>query len=242
MRDLEKFIAGLHDYIGKALQPLANRLKTLEERAPVPGEPGPQGERGQKGEPGEPGPTGERGEKGDKGDPGADGATAEQIREMVADAVKAVPPPKDGESVTVEQVLDALAPALEAKMAAWALDFERRAQGVLERAVDRLPKPQDGKDGQDGLGFEDFEVLHDGERSFTLRFVRGEQAKEATFTIPCVLDRGVFKEGTEYQRGDGATWAGSYWIAQATTREKPGTGGDWRLAVKRGRDGKDFAP
>lgn len=97
----------------------------------------------------------------------------------------------------------------------------------------------DGKDGRDGLGFDDIQMLHDGERSFTVRFARGEQVKEFAFTIPTVLDRGVYKAGDEYERGDAVTWAGSLWIAQNETKEKPGEGGGWRLAVKKGRDGKD---
>ena len=39
--------------------------------------------------------------------------------------------------------------------------------------------------------------------------------------------------------GDGTTWGGSFWIAQGETGEKPDTGKGWRLAVKKGRDGRD---
>lgn len=251
MRDLEKFIAGLHDYIGKALRPLAERLKALEDRAPVPGEQGPQGERGEKGDPGEPGPAGEQGapgEKGEKGDPGEAGASAEQIRELVAEAVKAIPPPKDGESVTVEQVMAALEPAMDAKMAAWALDFERRAQGVLERAVDRLPKPRDGKDGKDGLDLRNLSVEQEPDgRTVRLTLKDDERTEHVHLSFPVVLDRGVYREGGPrdgalYERGDGVTYGGSFWIAQVDDPQgKPGLSDDWRLAVKRGRDGRDHS-
>lgn len=97
----------------------------------------------------------------------------------------------------------------------------------------------DGKDGSDGLGFDDLDMTHDGERGFVLRFARGEKVKEFAFTIPIVLDRGVYKAESEYQRGDAVTWAGSLWIAQGETKAKPGEGDGWRLAVKKGRDGKD---
>jgi hypothetical protein len=53
-----------------------------------------------------------------------------------------------------------------------------------------------------------------------------------------VIDRGVWREGQEYKAGDGVTWAGSYWIAQKDTSAKPDSGDGFRLAVKRGRDGK----
>ena len=35
------------------------------------------------------------------------------------------------------------------------------------------------------------------------------------------------------------TWGGSLFIAQADTEAKPETNDDWKLAVKRGRNGKD---
>ena len=62
-------------------------------------------------------------------------------------------------------------------------------------------------------------------------------------TLPVPLDRGVYLESKVYQRGDGVTFGGSWWIAQKDAPEgKPGTSPDWRLACKRGRDGADFRP
>lgn len=160
-----------------------------------------------------------------KGDPGRDGRDG-------ADGA-------DGTSVSVEDVER----MVEGRVAGWALDFERRAQGVLERAVDRMPKPVDGKDGRDGmdgLGFDDLAVDHDGDRGIALKFSRDGICKEFRVDIPAVLDRGVYKEGSAYQRGDAVTWGGSLWIAQKDAPEsKPGLGDGWRLAVKKGRDGKD---
>ncbi len=72
----------------------------------------------------------------------------------------------------------------------------------------------------------------------TLRWQFGDNIVELKTAI--VLDAGVWKDGAAYAEGDGVTWAGSFWIAQADTSAKPGgEGEDWRLAVKRGRDGKD---
>jgi hypothetical protein len=73
----------------------------------------------------------------------------------------------------------------------------------------------------------------------SLTFTKGERVKKFAFTLPVVIDRSIFSEGKEYKAGDGATWAGSFWIAQKDTASKPGEGGDWRLAVKKGRDGRD---
>lgn len=128
---------------------------------------------------------------------------------------------------------------------------------AVEKTVTEFRVPKDGKDvdpaeverlvaekvaaiprPKDGLGFDDLEVVHDGARGFTFRFARGEQVKEFPFTLPVVIDKGVFKAGDEYEPGDGVTYAGSFWIAQEKTQEKPDSGQGWRLAVKRGRDGK----
>lgn len=106
--------------------------------------------------------------------------------------------------------------------------------------LERWPKPQNGKDGKDGFGFEHLDLVTD-ERGVFLRFTRGDVVKE--FRLPLVTDQGVFLDGRTYAKGDGVTWAGSFWIAQGETTAKPGTGATaWRLAVKRGGDGKPGIP
>lgn len=89
------------------------------------------------------------------------------------------------------------------------------------------------------IGIDHVDIEHDGERTFTITFAKGELRRSKSFTLPAVIDRGVYKEGTAYQTGDGVTWGGSFWIAQKATDTKPGDGDGWRLAVKRGRDGRD---
>lgn len=96
----------------------------------------------------------------------------------------------------------------------------------------------DGKDGLDGLGFDDLSVEHDGERLLTLSFTRGEQAKTFPVVLPISIYRGVWKDGA-FARGDNVTLNGHVWIAGCDTSAKPGDSEDWRLAVKRGRDGRD---
>jgi integrin beta 3 len=54
-----------------------------------------------------------------------------------------------------------------------------------------------------------------------------------------VLDAGVWAERA-YVPGDGVTHGGSFFIAQVNTSEKPGKSDHWRLAVKRGADGRDW--
>lgn len=244
--DIEKLADSLAPVIRaaveKATAPLLARISELEARPVL------------KGDPGENGVDGKDGKDGEKG---ADGlsVTLDDVRPILEEAVKSLPVPqdgkdgrdgidgKDGASVSlsdVEPLVQAKAAEwLEARSAAWELDFERRAQGVLERAVDRLPKPVDGKDGRDGFSFEDFTLDYDGERTITFKFERGGEVKSHSFLVPIVLDAGYYVEGESYQKHDGVTFGGSYWIAQKETTSKPEIGNeDWRLAVKKGRDGK----
>lgn len=105
-----------------------------------------------------------------------------------------------------------------------------------------IPTPRDGKDGApgaDGLGFDDMDAVIDDEKGLVFRWSRGDRVKEQA--VPVVLDHGVYKPGVLYRKGAAVTAQGSLWIAQADTRERPGDGStSWRLAVKKGRDGKDL--
>lgn len=97
---------------------------------------------------------------------------------------------------------------------------------------------KDGKDGADGLGLEDltFELSETGRA--VAKFQRGEVVKAVK--LPSIVDRGIFREGETYEKGDAVTWGGSLWIAQEDgVTEKPEATKAWRLAVKKGRDGKD---
>jgi len=110
----------------------------------------------------------------------------------------------------------------------------------VERALSLWPRPKNGEPGKDGLGFDDLSVEYDGRRAFSVKFQRGEEIKAFSFTLPVILDAGVFRRGTDYEKGDSVTWDGSMWIAQRDTGDKPGESDAWRLSAKRGRDGKDF--
>ena len=55
-----------------------------------------------------------------------------------------------------------------------------------------------------------------------------------------LADRGVFKAGEEYRRGEWTTHAGSAWTCKSEgTTDKPGTSAAWRLAVKSRRSRRD---
>ena len=105
---------------------------------------------------------------------------------------------------------------------------------LINAKLDSWPKPKDG------MGFDDLSVEYDGERTFKFVLVQGDRKKEFAFDVPIVLDRGIYADGKSYARGDAVTWDGSSWIAQTDgAKEKPGTGKEWRLAIKRGTRGKD---
>jgi Collagen triple helix repeat (20 copies) len=73
----------------------------------------------------------------------------------------------------------------------------------------------------------------------TLRWAIGDTVHEIKTAI--VLDAGVWKEGATYVPGDGVSFGNSFFIAQTTTSAKPPCD-DWRLAVRAGRDGRDYRP
>lgn len=175
------------------------------------------------------------------------------IASAVASAVAALPTPADGKSVTIADVEPIIASAVERAVAA--LPVAKDGVGLAGAMIDRTgalvvtlsdgkmcPLGRvDGKDGDPGLGFDDMSIEQTGERQATLKFVRGEQVKTFDLTVPAVIDRGVFKEGQAYTLGDAVTFGGSLWIAQKDTGDKPdGPDTGWRLAVKKGRDGRDL--
>lgn len=237
----------------------------------APGPKGEQGERGEAGQPGNDGQDGVPGEPGLNGkdaDPALiakaiaeavaviprpqDGKsiTVEDVRplieEQIAKAAAALPAPKDGrdgvdgKSFTIDDVRS----FLEIETARWEVNFERRAADLLQRAIDRMPAAKDGKDGRDAFDLDDVDLSQseDG-RTITLSFRRGDQVKEKSFTLDVPLDRGVFRPDATYAKGDGVTWGGSFFISQkAAPIGKPGESDDWRLAVKRGQNGKDATP
>jgi hypothetical protein len=179
--------------------------------------------------------------------------TLDDVRPIVDAFLRSLPIPKDGKdgedgddgdpgkSVTLEEVRS----YLDAELATWALSFERRAQDTLQRAIDRMPVPKDGErghDGKDGFSLDDLQIEQPDERTVVLRFARGELVREHRIRLSHPLDQGVFREGETYQRGDGVTFGGSWWIAQKDAPiGKPGLSSEWRLAVKKGRDGKDWS-
>lgn len=182
------------------------------------GEVGDKGERGEKGQPGEKGEAGAQGERGEKGEPGAMGQKGER-----------------GEKGDVGPI------------------GERGEKGAVGDEGARGPRGEkgldgrDGKDGRDGIGHAELrEAVEATVRTHiadvlklfsfdgrTLSF--GEQ----THRIPSIVYRGIWSEGESYELGDMVTFGGSLFHCEVErTEQRPESGSDWRLAVKRGRDGK----
>lgn len=208
-----------------------------------------------------------KGDQGDPGE--VDMAEVERlIGEAVDRAVGAIPaaePGAPGRDVDMDEVgkrIDAaVKAAVDAIPAAKAGEPGKDGLGLANALIDRAGclvvtftdgsdknlgqvVGKDGEPGKDGETFtlDDFDIEQIDERSISLKFTRGAACHsfELAFAVP--IDRGVWSEAkaAEYVRGDAVTWAGSLWIAQKDAPGKPDTAdGGWRLAVKRGRDGKD---
>jgi len=212
------------------------------------GKDGAPGERGEKGDPGvdgkdgapglhgkdgAPGEKGDPGERGEKGDPGV-GKDGRDGR----DGVDGTP----GRDALDLDILPEVDPAKKYPQGVFAA-----IDGGLFKSY-RPTKPL--KDSADlleagwsvvvrGIKSIDAALSEDG-RTVTVNATTSDGVKnEYAFSVPTLQYRGVFTDGRVYFKGDAVTWGGSLFVAQQDTKEKPEMSNDWRLAVKRGRDGKD---
>lgn len=171
----------------------------------------------------EPGPPGEKGEPGERGDKGEDGANGSDGR--------------DGAGI-VDGFIDRDGHLIATLSNGTTKDF---GEIIGKDGKDGEP----GKDGRDGFGFDDMDAcVLDDDRTIEFSFRRGDEEKAFTFKWPTVLDRGPFRHERElpYEPGDGVTYAGQFYICNEQTNDKPELSKDgkpWRLAVRKGRDGKD---
>lgn len=136
--------------------------------------------------------------------------------------------------------VDEVAAVFERRFSDLTLSWERQARDTFERAVDRMPVPRDGRDA---LPLESFDLtLAEDGRTVTVKMQAGETVIEKSIRVASIIDRGIYKAAGDYEKGDAVTHGGCLWIAQHDNPEgAPGMGGKgWRLAVKKGRDGKDL--
>lgn len=231
----------VREQIKAAIEPLMAQIAALEAREQLLPE---------KGEPGEPGLPGNDGRDADEALVAelVAGAVGKALPEALAAAVASLPaaePGKDGEPGKAGEkgdkgddgigIADLLIDRDGALVVTLGDGRTKSLGGVVgkdgDNGVDAI-----AKDGIDGLGFDDLTVEHDGERGFTFKLSQGDRVKEYSFSVPVMLDRGVYKDGGAYEKGDAVSYGGSIWLAQGDTTAKPDGSSDWRLAVKRGRD------
>ena len=162
------------------------------------------------------------------------------LEKRIEDAISSIPEPEKGDKGDSPSP-DEVAKAMEGHFAKWQLDFERKADLILEKAIDRMPKAKDGVDGKNAVELEDFSIELDNDgRTVKMLLKRGEDIIERCVKINAILDKGVFRDGEAYEKGDGVTFGGCFWISQKDAPEgRPGNTDDWRMAVKRGRDGRE---
>lgn len=189
-----------------------------------------------------------------------DGADADMnaLKSHLEDLVKAIPAPKDGKDADMAELklhlaelvkhvnlpappsVDEVAAVFERRFSDLTLSWERQARDVFEKAADRMPVP---KDGRDAIPLDSFDLtLSEDGRTLTVKMQAADGVVEKSIRIASIIDRGIYKAAGDYEKGDAVTHGGCLWIAQQDSPEgAPGMGGKgWRLAVKKGRDGKDL--
>ncbi|WP_295708020.1 hypothetical protein [uncultured Brevundimonas sp.] len=225
-------------HVAEATAPLIARIAELEKRQP------------ERGEPGEPGRDGENGRDGRDAEPVSDDQIAVAVERYLT--ANPVSPGKDGkDGAPGERGLDGadgrdgasgvgLAGAVIDRDGILNLTLTNGEVKALGRVEGRDGK--DGERGQPGPNLQDFDTdWRPDDKVLILSLDDGETKVSHELFFPYPRDAGVWTEGKAYLKGDGVTWGGSFWIAQDDTTDKPDVGKGWRLAVKRGRDGKDFA-
>lgn len=239
--------------------------------APIKGEKGDKGDPGVDGRNGEPGPKGDPGRDGKDGSNGIDGKDGaaglagkdgtpgrdgkdvdmEVVRALVVNAVKELPPPKDGkdgrdgrdgkDGAAGNAGRDAA--AIEFVSLDPAKSYPRGTFGLHKAGVWYAERATEGMEGwrlvASGICGAKAALLSDG-RTFEFTFERSDGSAEtsrAKAAIPA--HTGVWREGVAYEKGDQVQHAGSSWAALEVTTDKPGDSQAWTLIARRGRDGKD---
>lgn len=100
---------------------------------------------------------------------------------------------------------------------------------------------KDGAPGKDGADFSDVEFDYDGERGL---IIRSRNGGEIVKRLPIPIDRGYWQDGKKAEQGDVMTCNGCVWVAIKDTSKKPchENPDDWRLMVRKGRDGLQGPP
>jgi hypothetical protein len=230
------------------------------------GESGPAGEPGPAGKDAEPVDLAEVAKMaaalmpvpkdGQDGAPGKDAElTPEHLQEMAKAVVALMPAPRDGQDgakgeagepgkdATIDLQAVATAAAALVPIPRDGRDGLTGQPGPPGRDGAKGADGLNGKDGKDGMTFTGFEAIYEPESSELIhRYTCGDEVKEYRWYLGVPRYKGIYEHGKTYEAGESVTYSGSLWITGQTTQSKPG-GSDaesraWRLAVKKGTDGK----
>lgn len=197
-----------------------------------PGEKGDPGERGEKGEPGEPGPPGPAGEKGEagpagnRGEKGIDGKDGRDGRDGKdgRDGIDGL----DGKDALDIDILEDIDPERT---------YRKGTFAIIDNGLFRYTG-NDWKCLIDGIKAVEGVMADDLTLTITQHWASGRKDGR-TFPVPGLRYKEIWKDGEHYEVGDCVTHDGSLWIALKPNKSKPGQyNKNWRLAVKRGRNGK----
>lgn len=131
---------------------------------------------------------------------------------------------REEKSISQDEIIEAVALKFERRFSELSLNFVEKTHA----AIAAMPTPKDGLPAE-AISIEQ------NERELTITV--GDSKK--TIRIDSLIYRGVWAQGS-FEKGDCVTYDGSLWVAQKETNEAPATCQDWKLAVKRGRNGKDL--
>jgi integrin beta 3 len=225
----------------------------------VDGVQGPQGEKGLdgvNGKDGAPGAVGQKGAdgiNGKDGQPGADGQKGLDGTDGIGLADALID--REGRLVLTMSngSTKAIGTVAGKDGAPGAAGRDADDAGIIDRLskqIDSWDRPTngkdgrdgiDGKDGTDGLGVDDLDLVFDESKGYRLVWSNGAKSIQRSLAVP--FHAGVWMDGRSYVTGACVTAKGSTWIALAATKGAvPGAATEesrvWRLAVKRGADGK----
>jgi len=186
-----------------------------------------------------------------------------QVAAMVADAVKALPAPKDGTPGASVTVAD-LAPVIAAEVAkaVSAIPAPKDGLGLAGAMIDRdgalqitltngdvknlgLVVGRDGIDGtkgidgKDGVSLENFELEYLPEsHEVEIKAVCAGRAKSVRFPAGGIKHGGYWRAAQRAKAGETWTHGGQTYIAKRATEAEPASNSpDWEVFARRGKDG-----
>ncbi len=240
-----------------AVSAFDKRMSAVEERAPIPGPKGLDGRdgidgkdgkdgidgkngiEGKEGPQGTEGPMGQRGESGIaiKGDPGLDGKDGRDGRDG-KDGING----RDAAELEILSSIDldrSYAPGTFAQYKGGLIRSLRQTDPIYGNLLDA-----GWKIVLNGSEPEFTQAEEDPRQFFFKNTFTDGTIRIHSFRIPIMLYTDIWQRNKAYQRGDVVTYGGNGWVC---LRDNPSSSPadakvhteDWRLFVKKGRDGND---